>query len=78
MVTLFFGGWDIPFTQWDNIPPWSILKTVVTLGAYFVKVFFFVFSFIWIRWTVPRFRYDQVMRIGWRGLLPLSLAVLLR
>jgi len=73
MVTLFFGGWDIPFTQWDNTPPWTVLKTALTLGAYFVKVFFFVFSFIWIRWTVPRFRYDQLMALGWKVLLPMVL-----
>ena len=73
MVTLFFGGWDIPFTQWDNTPPWTVLKTALTLGAYFVKVFFFVFSFIWIRWTVPRFRYDQLMALGWKILLPMVL-----
>jgi NADH-quinone oxidoreductase subunit H len=73
MVTLFFGGWDIPFTQWDNTAPWSVAKTLLTLGAYFVKVFFFVFSFIWIRWTVPRFRYDQLMALGWKILLPMAL-----
>ncbi|MBI2408942.1 MAG: NADH-quinone oxidoreductase subunit NuoH [Gemmatimonadetes bacterium] len=73
MVTLFFGGWDIPFTQWDNMAPWSVAKTLLTLGAYFAKVFFFVFSFIWIRWTVPRFRYDQLMALGWKVLLPMAL-----
>jgi NADH-quinone oxidoreductase subunit H len=73
MVTLFFGGWDIPFTQWDNTAPWSIAKTLVTLGAYVAKVFFFVFTFIWIRWTVPRFRYDQLMSLGWKILLPMAL-----
>ncbi|HEY3286686.1 MAG TPA: NADH-quinone oxidoreductase subunit NuoH [Gemmatimonadaceae bacterium] len=73
MVTLFFGGWDIPFTHWDNVAPWSGLKTLLTLGMYFAKVFFFVFAFIWIRWTVPRFRYDQLMSLGWKILLPMAL-----
>ena len=73
MVTLFFGGWDIPFTQWDNLPPWTALKTVLTMGLYVGKVMFFVFSFIWLRWTVPRFRYDQLMALGWKVLLPMAL-----
>ncbi len=73
MVTLFFGGWDIPFTSWDNLPPWTVLKTVLTMGLYVAKVMFFVFSFIWLRWTVPRFRYDQLMALGWKVLLPMAL-----
>ena len=73
MVTLFFGGWDIPFTTWDNLPPWTLLKTALTMGMYVTKVFLFVFSFIWLRWTVPRFRYDQLMALGWKVLLPLAL-----
>ena len=74
MATLFFGGWDIPFTTWDNLPPWTVLKTVLTFGAFATKVLFFVFFYIWIRWTLPRFRYDQLMSLGWKVLLPLSLA----
>jgi NADH-quinone oxidoreductase subunit H len=72
--TLFFGGWDIPFTLWDNSQPWTLLKTVLTLGAFLAKVLFFLFFFMWIRWTVPRFRYDQLMSLGWKLLLPLMLA----
>jgi len=73
MITLFFGGWDIPFTQWDNLPPWTITKTLLTMGLYVGKVMFFVFAFIWLRWTVPRFRYDQLMSLGWKVLLPMAL-----
>jgi NADH-quinone oxidoreductase subunit H len=73
MVTLFFGGWDIPFTSWDNLPPWTVLKTVLTMGMYVSKVIFFVFTFIVLRWTLPRFRYDQLMSLGWKVLLPLAL-----
>lgn len=73
IATLFFGGWDIPFTTWDNVPPWSVLKTVLTLGAFAAKTFFFLFFFMWIRWTLPRFRYDQLMSLGWKLLLPLTL-----
>jgi NADH-quinone oxidoreductase subunit H len=73
MATLFFGGWDIPFTQWDNSGPFTILKTLLTFGAFATKVLFFVFFYIWIRWTLPRFRYDQLMSLGWKILLPLAL-----
>jgi NADH-quinone oxidoreductase subunit H len=73
MVALFFGGWDIPFTTWDNLPPWTITKTLLTMGMYVGKVMFFVFAFIWLRWTVPRFRYDQLMSLGWKVLLPMAL-----
>ena len=74
LSTLFFGGWDIPFTQWDNLPPFTVLKTVLTFGAFAAKVLFFVFFYIWIRWTLPRFRYDQLMSLGWKVMLPLALA----
>jgi NADH-quinone oxidoreductase subunit H len=74
MTTLFFGGWDIPFTTWDNTPPWTPLKTVLTLGSFALKTSFFLFLFIWVRWTLPRFRYDQLMALGWKVMLPLALA----
>ncbi len=73
-ATLFFGGWDVPFTQWDNVPPWTILKTVVTLGTFAAKTGLFLFVFMWVRWTLPRFRYDQLMSLGWSVMLPISLA----
>jgi NADH-quinone oxidoreductase subunit H len=74
MAVLFFGGWDIPFTRWDNVAPHTFLKTLLTFGAMWAKILFFVFVFIWIRWTLPRFRYDQLMALGWKLMLPLSLA----
>ncbi|MBY0489037.1 MAG: NADH-quinone oxidoreductase subunit NuoH [Gemmatimonadaceae bacterium] len=72
-ATLFLGGWDLPFTQWDNIPPFTVVKTVVTLLAFAAKVGAFLFLFMWIRWTLPRFRYDQLMSLGWSIMLPLAL-----
>ena len=73
MATLFFGGWDIPFTSWDSSGEPTVLKTLLTLAAFGVKTSFFLFLFIWVRWTLPRFRYDQLMALGWKVLLPLAL-----
>jgi NADH-quinone oxidoreductase subunit H len=73
MATLFFGGWDIPLTAWDSTGDPSVLKTLATLAAFGIKTGFFLFTFIWVRWTLPRFRYDQLMALGWKVLLPLAL-----
>jgi NADH-quinone oxidoreductase subunit H len=73
-VTLFFGGWDIPFTTWDNFGPYTVGKFVATFAMFASKVIFFVFFYIWIRWTLPRFRYDQLMSLGWKIMLPTALA----
>jgi NADH-quinone oxidoreductase subunit H len=73
MATLFFGGWDIPFTTWDNVAPHTGLKTLLTTLFFFSKILFFVFFYMWIRWTLPRFRYDQLMSLGWKVLLPMAL-----
>ena len=74
MVTLFFGGWDVPFTSRDNIGPYSGWLTLLSVGIYLAKVMFILFTFMWIRWTLPRFRYDQLMSLGWKFMLPLALA----
>jgi NADH-quinone oxidoreductase subunit H len=74
MATLFFGGWDIPFFTWDNVAPHTGVKTAITALVFLLKVLSFIFVFMWIRWTLPRFRYDQLMALGWKILLPLSLA----
>jgi NADH-quinone oxidoreductase subunit H len=76
VVALFFGGWDIPFTQWDNTEPWSVWKTLATAVMFGAKVACFLFLYIWVRWTLPRFRYDQLMALGWKFLLPLALLYL--
>jgi NADH-quinone oxidoreductase subunit H len=72
LSTLFFGGWDIPFTRWDNTAH-SLVASIVTAVFFFVKILFFVFLFMWVRWTLPRFRYDQLMALGWKVMLPLAL-----
>ncbi|MEX2153901.1 MAG: NADH-quinone oxidoreductase subunit NuoH [Gemmatimonadaceae bacterium] len=74
MAALFFGGWDIPFTAWDNTAPHTGVKTLLTTLLFFGKTLFFVFFYMWIRWTLPRFRYDQLMALGWKILLPVALA----
>jgi len=73
LATLFFGGWDIPFMTADNTGAVSgplVLLSVVIMMA---KTLFFMFFYIWIRWTLPRFRYDQLMSLGWKFLLPIAL-----
>ncbi len=71
MTTLFFGGWTFPgLTQ----PADSIWMGLVHIGIFMLKVFFFMGIFIWVRWMLPRFRYDQLMDLGWRRLIPLALA----
>jgi len=74
MVTLFFGGWTVPGWHAVNSAPWAWWKTVITLVAFVIKVMFFLFVYMWVRWTLPRFRYDQLMSLGWKLMLPLALA----
>ena len=75
ITTLFFGGWDIPFTDWDRSG--GLLPTLATWLVFFLKVLFWVFVVMWIRWTLPRFRYDQLMALGWKVLMPLALAYIM-
>ena len=74
MAALFLGGWDIPITGWENEAPYTVLKTLLTALMFALKVMFFIFVFMWVRWTLPRFRYDQLMSLGWKFMLPLALA----
>ena len=70
--TLYFGGYNMPFIgRFVTDPNWlSMIGTAFLFG----KIFFFIFFFMWVRWTLPRFRYDQLMNLGWKILIPLSIA----
>lgn len=71
MATLFFGGYDMPFVNEANL---SVnIAALIGVLALMIKVVCFIFFFMWVRWTIPRFRYDQLMRLGWKVLIPLAL-----
>jgi NADH-quinone oxidoreductase subunit H len=87
LISVFFlGGWDIPFWQGDNIrvladgtvigdPTWW--KTLLTLMAFTTKTVLLVAFFMFIRWTIPRFRYDQLMDLGWKVFIPALMAYIM-
>ena len=87
VITLvFFGGWHpLPWMTWTDVAAWTgqsffntgVPGALLAFATFALKTVFFLFFFIWVRWTVPRFRYDQVMNIGWRKLLPLAIANLI-
>ena len=71
MATLFFGGYDMPFVNEALLSP--NIAALLGIAALMGKVICFIFLFMWVRWTIPRFRYDQLMHLGWRILIPLAL-----
>ena len=83
-ILLFFGGWNplpwVPLATlagWLHLQNWPVVVGALSIVIFLAKVLFMIFFFMWVRWTVPRFRYDQVMRIGWQKLLPLALGNLI-
>ncbi|QQL49685.1 NADH-quinone oxidoreductase subunit NuoH [Mucilaginibacter ginkgonis] len=74
MATLYFGGYNYPFMDWVAAHAGSNISAILGVVILFGKVFAFIFFFMWIRWTIPRFRYDQLMNLGWRTLIPLAIA----
>jgi NADH-quinone oxidoreductase subunit H len=81
IATLFFGGWQVPYLQSDgfHLPGGAfhalpnLFVTILQFAAFAFKVFFFCWFLLLIRWTLPRFRYDQLMQLGWKFLLPISM-----
>ena len=73
IAVLYFGGYNYPGMQWmvDNVGVNT--ANVLGMGVLFVKICFFIFFYMWVRWTIPRFRYDQLMNLGWKILIPLSI-----
>jgi NADH-quinone oxidoreductase subunit H len=72
IATLYFGGYNMPFIgRW--VDEGTILFTVLGFVFLFAKIIFFILFFMWVRWTLPRFRYDQLMHLGWKILIPLSI-----
>ncbi len=71
ITVLFLGGWSLPFVDKLGLP--SLAITIVGVLAFVLKVVGLLFIFIWVRWSIPRFRYDQLMNLGWKVLLPLGI-----
>ncbi len=71
IVTLYFGGYQMPLLNRLDLSP--NLITLLGSAFFFLKIFLVIFFFMWVRWTLPRFRYDQLMNLGWKGLVPLAI-----
>jgi NADH-quinone oxidoreductase subunit H len=65
VATLYFGGWQVPFVQNPTV--------MLSVASFLLKMLFFAWVFVWVRWTLPRFRYDQLMHLGWKVMLPMSM-----
>jgi len=71
IVTLYLGGWQIPYIEKLGLS--STIVAILQVGAFILKLLLLLFFFIWVRWSIPRFRYDQLMNLGWKVMFPLSL-----
>ena len=75
MASMYFGGYDLPFFNEASVA--SNIAALIGVGTLLIKIVLFIFLFMWIRWTIPRFRYDQLMNLGWKTMIPLALFNLL-
>ncbi|MDC0316129.1 NADH-quinone oxidoreductase subunit H [Verrucomicrobia bacterium] len=73
MVVLFCGGWTLPFGDYFSTPAENLIQGIVHIFVFIIKIAVFLALMIWVRWMLPRFRYDQLMNIGWKRFLPVSL-----
>lgn len=73
IVTLYLGGYNLPFFNIESFGLSNALTVLIQIGVFFIKMGLLLFFFLWIRWSLPRFRYDQLMGIGWKVMFPLSL-----
>jgi NADH-quinone oxidoreductase subunit H len=74
MATLYWGGYNYPGMDWVLAHTGPTIAPIIGVVVLFAKVFLFIFFFMWVRWTIPRFRYDQLMDLGWKILIPLAIA----
>jgi NADH-quinone oxidoreductase subunit H len=73
MATLYWGGYNYPGMDWMAAHAGPVIAPLIGVAVMFAKVFAFIFFFMWVRWTIPRFRYDQLMNLGWKTLIPLAI-----
>lgn len=74
MAALYWGGYNYPGMDWVATHAGTTWAPLIGTAVFFGKIVMFIFFFMWVRWTIPRFRYDQLMNLGWKGLIPLAIA----